>query len=151
MTNAVFLSNLRKPAGVVSMGSPMRIGRAGASGSKKPARSNGSVGVAHNVLVQRPARWPLVDATDAEDRGGRIRGFERRGRNFRLRRGSVSALTPPKPAREHGELSSCSSAAFGVGSMSIDNSLVSSGSAAARIEVARERHRRKRAIGIGIR
>ena len=28
MTKAVFLSNLRKPAGVVSMGSPMRIGRA---------------------------------------------------------------------------------------------------------------------------
>src|SRR5262249_28558514 len=34
---AVFLSNLRNPAGVVSTGSAMRIGRAGASGSKKPA------------------------------------------------------------------------------------------------------------------
>ena len=34
---AVFLSNLRRPAGDVSSGSAMRIGRAGASGSKKPA------------------------------------------------------------------------------------------------------------------
>ena len=37
MTKAVFLSNLRRPAGVVSMGMPMRMGRAGASGSKKAA------------------------------------------------------------------------------------------------------------------
>jgi len=37
MRNAVFLSNFRSPPGVVSIGSPIRIGRAGASGSKKPA------------------------------------------------------------------------------------------------------------------
>ena len=37
MTKAVFLSNLRRPAGVVSTGKPMRIGRAGASGSKNAA------------------------------------------------------------------------------------------------------------------
>ena len=35
--NAVFLSNFRKPAGDVSSGNAIRIGRAGASGSKKPA------------------------------------------------------------------------------------------------------------------
>src|SRR4029453_7011351 len=42
MRNAVFLSNLRRPPGVVSIGRPMRMGRAGASGSKKPAIWNGS-------------------------------------------------------------------------------------------------------------
>jgi len=34
ITKAVFLSNLRRPPGVVSMGNPIRIGRAGASESK---------------------------------------------------------------------------------------------------------------------
>ena len=34
-TNAVFLLNLRNPAGLVSIGRVMRIGRAGASASKK--------------------------------------------------------------------------------------------------------------------
>ena len=51
---AVFLSNLRRPAGVVSMGSAMRIGRAGASGSKKPAIKNGSVGSLTTVGCSGP-------------------------------------------------------------------------------------------------
>src|SRR5438034_373950 len=43
MTNAVFLSNLRRPAGVVSIGKPMRMGRAGASGSKNAAIWNATL------------------------------------------------------------------------------------------------------------
>ena len=37
ITKAVFLSNFRRPAGDVSIGRAMRMGRAGASGSKNPA------------------------------------------------------------------------------------------------------------------
>src|SRR5262249_51816351 len=39
--NAVFFGARRRPAGEVSTGSEMRMGRAGASGSKKAASSNG--------------------------------------------------------------------------------------------------------------
>ncbi len=44
MTKAVFLLCLRSPAGVVSVGSVMRIGRAGASESKKLASWKRCVG-----------------------------------------------------------------------------------------------------------
>src|SRR5258708_38231724 len=44
MEKVVFLLNFLKPAGLVASGSEMRIGRAGASGSKKLASWNRCVG-----------------------------------------------------------------------------------------------------------
>jgi hypothetical protein len=57
--NAVFLGERRKPAGEVSTGNEMRIGRAGASASKKAASSNGRLGHAQERRVERAALGPL--------------------------------------------------------------------------------------------
>ena len=48
--NTAFLSNLRRPAGLMSIGRPMRMGRPGASESKKPAIWNGRVAALTTVL-----------------------------------------------------------------------------------------------------
>ena len=64
ISNAVFLLNLRSPAGVVSNGKAMRIGRAGASGSKKLASWNGSVA----GVLNRWLRWDSRRIVDEVDR-----------------------------------------------------------------------------------
>src|SRR5262245_16605951 len=92
---AVLRSNLRRPAGVVSQGRLMRIGRAGASGSKNVAIWNGSVASlmsgpvsgtqfgrskAQRITNQPGSRRSSVDIAAASGSGGRRAGAVARAR-----------------------------------------------------------------------